>query len=372
MVVNVQQISNLITQLAPTKLAADWDNVGLQVGSYNQEVKKVLVALDINQAIMNEALEKDIDLIVSHHPLIFGDLSAVRFDTATGQLIEQAIKNEIAIYSAHTNYDIASEGLNDLLAEKIGVENTSPLEVTAVKELKKIVVFVPHNALDKVRNALGKSGAGCLGDYSYCSFYQSGTGTFKPLTGSNPQQGKKGQINQVDEYRLETIVKQEDLSKVVSKLKQVHPYEEVAYDIYPVEDKGERLGLGRIGYLNDKISLKSYIEEIKTNLNLDNLQFVGSLDQQIQKVAFCSGSGADFIKTAASQGADLYITGDVKYHEAQLAEELELNLIDAGHYGTEKIMRKGMTDYLREQITTDNLNVKIIKSEINTNPLQVK
>ena len=222
MAVKLEQISNLITQLAPAKLAADWDNVGLQVGSYKQKVEKILVALDVNQKIMNEAVEKDIDLIVSHHPLIFGDLSAVRFDTATGKLIQRAIKNEIAIYSAHTNYDIAPEGLNDLLAEKIGVRNTSPLEVTAVKELKKIVVFVPRNALDEVRERLGELGAGWLGNYSHCSFYQAGTGTFKPLQGSNPQQGEKGQVNQVDEFRLETIVKKEDLNKVINELKQVH------------------------------------------------------------------------------------------------------------------------------------------------------
>ena len=372
MAVKLQQISSLITELAPKELAAEWDNVGLQVGSYNQEVAKVLVALDVNEAVMEEAIEQDVDLIVSHHPFIFSELESVRFDTATGSLIQKAIKNDIAIYSAHTNYDIAPGGLNDFLAEKLAVKNTSPLQVTTTEELKKIVVFVPEDSLDEVREGLGELGAGWLGNYSYCSFYQAGTGTFKPLADSNPYQGEVGQINKVEEYRLETIVKADNLNKVINKLQEVHPYEEVAYDIYAVENEGEKLGLGRIGYLDNTVKVSEYLEELKSELDLETVKFVGNADDEVNKVALCSGSGADFIKTAAFQGADLYITGDVKYHEAQLAEELELNLIDAGHYGTEKIMRKGMTDYLREQITTDNLNVKIIKSEINTNPLQVK
>ncbi|MBM7556263.1 Nif3-like dinuclear metal center hexameric protein [Halanaerobacter jeridensis] len=372
MAVNLQEISSLITKLAPKKLAADWDNVGLQLGAYNQEVSKVLVALDVNQDVIEEAIEKDIDLIVSHHPFIFSELKAVRFDTAIGNLIQNAIKNEIAIYSAHTNYDIASGGLNDFLADKLGLKNTSPLQVTTTEELKKIVVFVPQDSLDEVRKALGELGAGCLGNYSHCSFYQSGTGTFKPLHGSKPYKGEVGQVNQVEEYRLETIVKADDVNSVINKLEQVHPYEEVAYDIYAVENQGKKIGLGRIGYLDQQENLNDYLAQLKAELDLENVKFVGNSDEGINKVALCSGSGADFIKTAAGQGADLYITGDVKYHEAQLAEELGLNLIDAGHYGTEKIMREGMTDYLQEQITTDNLDVEIIKSKINTNPFQVK
>ena len=372
MAVNLQKITALINKLAPKNLSAKWDNIGLQLGSYNEEVNKVLVALDVNQEVINEAIDLDIDLIISHHPVIFDELSAVRFDTATGKLIKMAIKNNISIYSAHTNYDIAPGGLNDLLAQKLGVDNTSPLKVTNVEELKKLVVFVPEAYLQQVRDALGEAGAGYLGNYSNCSFYQSGTGTFNPLAGANPQQGEVGQINEVSEYRLETIIKADETSKVISKLKEVHPYEEVAYDLYPLDNKGEEFGLGRIGRLDSEISLDDYIDLIKSNLNLNYLKFVKSADSRINKVALCSGSGADFIKSASFKGADLFITGDVKYHEAQLAEELGLNLIDAGHYGTEKIMREGITDYLEQQTNANNLEVEIIKSKINTNPFQVK
>ena len=372
MALSLAQVSSLINKLAPKGLAADWDNVGLQVGSYKQEVEKILVALDVNEEVMSEAIENDVDLILSHHPFIFSDLSAIKFDTAVGVLIQKAVKNDIAIYSAHTNYDIAPEGLNDFLADKLGVKDTTPLQVTEVQTLKKLVVFVPEDALEKVREGLGEAGAGYIGDYSYTSFYQSGTGSFKPLAGSNPYQGEKEELNQVTEYRLETIVEEEILTKVIDRLKEVHPYEEVAYDIYPVENRGTEFGLGRIGYLETEVNLSDYIELLKSELNLDRVEFVGNLTAEISKVALCSGSGADFIKTASAQGADLYITGDVKYHEAQLAEELDLNLIDAGHYGTEKIMRAGMTDYLAEKVTTDKLDLEIIKSKINTNPFQVK
>ena len=372
MALKLAQISNLITELAPTDLAADWDNIGLQVGSYEQKIEKVLVALDINEEVMAEAIRKDVDLILSHHPLIFNELEAVRFDTATGRLIQKAIKNEIAIYSAHTNYDIAPGGLNDFLAHKLGVKDTSPLQITTIKELKKLVVFVPQDALKEIREVLGAAEAGCLGNYSYSSFYQAGTGTFKPLAASNPYQGEVGQVNKVEEYRLETIVEEDKLDRVIDKLKQAHPYEEVAYDIYALENEGDKLGYGRIGYLDAKINAGDYLTEVKAELELETVKFIGDLNAEVNKVALCSGSGADFIKTAAYQGADLYITGDVKYHEAELAQELGLNVIDAGHYGTEKIMRAGMTDYLQEEITANNLKLEVIKSQINTNPFQVK
>ncbi|MGM0500978.1 MAG: Nif3-like dinuclear metal center hexameric protein [Bacillota bacterium] len=372
MTVSLQQISSLVNQLAPKDLAADWDNVGLQVGSYDAEVDKVLVALDVNQSVIKEASELDVDLIISHHPIIFNELSAVKFDTAIGKIIKMAIKNDIAIYSAHTNYDIAAGGLNDLLAHRLGIKNATPLQVTNVEELRKLVVYIPEKYLEQVRDALGELGAGWLGNYSHCAFYQSGTGTFKPLKGSNPQQGEQNKVNHVSEYRLETIIKADDTKKTINKLKDVHPYEEVAYDLYPLTNQGAEFGLGRIGELEFKVELTDYIDQIKEELELEQIKFVTSAQDKVKKVALCSGSGADFIKAAAWQGADLFITGDVKYHEAQLAEELELNLIDAGHYGTEKIMREGLTDYLKQQTTDNNLEVEIIKSIINTNPWQVK
>ncbi|MGM0368816.1 MAG: Nif3-like dinuclear metal center hexameric protein [Bacillota bacterium] len=372
MTVKLEEISGLINQLAPKNLATDWDNVGLQLGSSQQNIDNVLVALDVNQDVLEEAINVDADLIVAHHPFIFDDLSAVKFNTATGQLIQQAIKNDIAIYCAHTNYDIAPGGLNDFLAQKLGVADASPLQITSIEQLKKLVVFVPEDYLEQVRETLGDLEAGWLGNYSHCFFYQSGTGTFKPLTGTSPHQGTVGQVNKVDEYRLETIIKADNISRVISKLQQVHPYEEVAYDLYPVENEGQKFGLGRIGYLDNGLKLEDYIEQIKVNLDLDSLKFVGDLEQQINKVALCSGSGSDLIKTAAARGVDLFITGDVKYHEAQLAEELGINLVDAGHYGTEKIMKEAMTDYLQEEVVADSLEVEITKSKINTNPLQVK
>ncbi|WP_018247773.1 Nif3-like dinuclear metal center hexameric protein [Orenia marismortui] len=371
MSVKLQQVTNLINKLAPKNLAYEWDNIGLQIGDYNQEVDKVLVTLDVNQQVLEEAIEKDVDLIVAHHPVIFKGISNLRFNTPLGKLIQKAIKNNISIYVAHTNYDIAEGGLNDILAKKLQLTNTDILQVTKSESLKKLVVFVPVNAINQVKEAMGKAGADWIGNYSNCFFEQEGVGSFKPLADSNPYLGSKGEINQVEEYRLETIVPSKILHKVINKMLKAHPYEEVAYDIYPLDNQGQKSGIGRIGYLKEAIVLEEYIKLVKEKLELENLKLVGDIHSQIHKVAICSGSGADFIKTASFKGADLLVTGDIKYHDAQLAEEKGISLIDVGHYGTEKIMKDAMVEYLLEKIKKNNLKVGVLRSEINTNPFQI-
>ncbi|MCK8815950.1 Nif3-like dinuclear metal center hexameric protein [Natroniella sulfidigena] len=371
MSVKLQQITNLLNQLAPKNLAADWDNIGLQLGDYNQEVKKVLVSLDINQEILQEAKDEDVDLIIAHHPLIFDKISKIRFDTPLGKIIQQAIKAEISIYIAHTNYDIAPGGLNDILAAKLELNDLDILDITSREQYKKLVVFVPQEAVTEVKAALGKVGAGWIGNYSDCFFEQQGIGSFRPLDDTTPYSGEKGKINQVNESRLETIVPSQILGKVIKELIKVHPYEEVAYDIYPVENEGEKFGLGRIGYLEQSLSLQEYVDLIKERLALDTVRIVGDLTSSVKKVALCSGSGADYIKTAAFKGADLLVTGDLKYHQGQLAQEEGLAVVDAGHYGTEKIMEEGVVEYLTAEIKSNNLEVEIIRSKVNTNPFQV-
>lgn len=369
---NVQMIIKLLSELAPEKYAYEWDNVGIQVGSYNKNIKNVLLTLDIDYRVLEEADKKDCSLIISHHPVIFNGLDSIHDQTETGRVIMKAIKKDITLYSAHTNLDMARGGLNDYLSELLNLTDLSPLKIAEKKNYFKLVIFGPEDSLDRVREAVLEKGAGQIGDYSYTSYTTAGEGTFKPGEGSDPYLGKKGELARVDEFRFETIVRRSNIDKVVQAAKDAHPYEEMAYDIYPVENKFEKdsVGLGRIGFLEYPIKLGDYIQNIKDILGLSVLRFCGNKDKIIKKVAVCSGSGADLITTAKFSGADLYITGDLKYHEAQHAEKIGLNLVDAGHYGTENIVKELLFEYLNDKIKEKKYEVNLLKSEINTNPWQ--
>lgn len=366
----LSRVVEIIEDLAPQSLAREWDKVGLQVGSYHQQVDSVLVTLDVNRQVLEEAVAADVDLIISHHPFIFTELAAINFDSPQGQLIKKAVQNEIAIYAMHSNYDIAPGGLNDLLADKLEVENTQVLQITSEQQLKKLVVFVPEEAVEEVRSALVAAGAGWIGNYSHCTFQQSGQGTFKPLAGTDPYLGTQGEVSEVAEKRIETIVPEGKLASVLEAVLEAHPYEEVAYDVYPLDNQGEVVGIGRIGRIEAR-SLEEYSRLVKKKLSLKTVKVVGKLDQKVEKVALCSGSGADFIKPAAAKGADLLITGDLKFHEAQAAEAEGLAVIDAGHYGTEKIMQAGVTDYLQTKAEAEELEIEVITSQTNTKPWEL-
>ncbi len=368
--VNAQMIISLLTDLAPQNYAYNWDNVGIQAGSLNQKTENVLVSLDINKEVLNEAKDKNCNLIISHHPVIFDELKSIHDQTATGRIIIDSIKNDITLYSAHTNLDVAQGGLNDYLADLLDINNLEGLSLKERKNYYKLVIFGPEKSLEKIRDKVLATDAGQIGNYSKTSFVTKGEGTFQPEKNSNPYLGKEGKMARVNEFRFETIVKEENLNNIINLVKKVHPYEEVAYDIYPLENNFSdmNISLGRIGQLKRNYNLIDYIKKVKEKLNLPYLRYYGNDDSEIKKVALCSGSGADFISKAKYNGADLYITGDVKYHEAQHAEQLGLNLIDAGHYGTEKVVKNLLFSYLSKKVSQKNYKVNIIKSELNTNP----
>lgn len=350
----------------PTNLAYDWDNVGLLVGDAEEEIDKVLVCLEANEAIVEEAINNNVNLIVTHHPFIFGKMKKITTSDFKGKLIHKLIKNNIAVYSMHTNFDIAFDGLNDYFMEVMGFENSKILDVTNTETLYKIVVYVPKTHEDKVREALGKSGAGHIGNYSDCTFNTDGKGTFRPLEGTNPFIGELDKLEVVDEVKIETIVPQRILGGVISAMIKAHPYEEVAYDLYKLENKGSAVGLGRIAALKESMSLKELSMMIKEKLNMDALRVVGSLDTNIKKVAVVTGSGADLAKKAQRSGADVLITGDVKYHDAQDAIDAGMCIIDCNHFESEDIFKDVMKRFLN-----DIDDVSVIKSRVNINPFSI-
>lgn len=370
--VKVAELIDLMGKIAPVRLAEDWDNVGLQVGETNQEVKNVLLSLDFNREVLSEAINKNCQLIITHHPLIFNGIKSVNNQNESGRLILELIKNKIALFSAHTNLDIADGGLNDFLINKLPVDKISLLKVTDTKAYYKLVTFVPEKNLEELKTALYEKGAGRYKNYSHSGFFQKGKANFKPLADSKPYLGKKNKLNKVEEYRFETIVAAENLDKVVKELLKKHPYEEVAWDLFKMENLKDNLGLGRIADLKQEFDFEKLLAEIKNLYQLDFLKYVKSKNK-VRKIALCSGSGADFIKDAFKQGADLYLTGDVKYHEAQLAEELGINLVDFGHYGSEKFVKELLLKRLSE--TANNKlkkELNFIKSDLNCSPWNYK
>lgn len=366
--IKAAEVIQLMGKIAPSSLAEEWDNVGVQVGDSSQEVKNVLIALDFNQKVLEEALEKNCQLIITHHPFIFNGIKSVNTQNQSGRLIFELIKNNITLFSAHTNLDIAKEGLNDYLIKKLNVENISILKNTQSKNYHKLVTFIPEASFKKVRDALYAKGAGKYKNYSHSGFYQQGNGNFKPLSGSKPYLGEKGKLNKVKEYKFEVIVAPENLDQVIKELIKVHPYEEPAWDLYKLENLKNNKGIGRVADLKSEVDLASLLTEIKSVFKLDLMKVVKAKNK-IKRVALCSGSGADFIKDAYYQGADLYLTGDVKYHEAQTAEELGIALIDFGHYGSEKFVKELLFERLQSEASTKlNKEINFYKSKINTRP----
>lgn len=370
MTTKVQTIINLVEQLAPKYIAEEGDNIGLQVGDPAADVHKILVTLDINSQVVEEAIREDVDMVVCHHPLIFKPLKSLRFDTPLGRNIAQLIGNSIAVYAAHTNLDSAQDGVNSLLAEKLGLQEVEVLAPSYTEKYCKIVVFVPQGHEDQVRDALAQAGAGWIGNYSHCTFQTSGTGTFKAGAGANPFIGKVGELERAQEYRLETIVPERAVGKVVKAMLKAHPYEEAAYDLYPLLNEGSSLGLGRIGKLPVPVTLGELVQQVKSTLGLSNLRLGGDLESKIVKVALCGGSGAFLFHKSAFKGADVLLTGDIKYHEGQDILAQGMSFIDAGHNGTERIIVPALANYLRGKAAESKLEVEIVESRINTDPFQ--
>ncbi|WP_121662863.1 Nif3-like dinuclear metal center hexameric protein [Metabacillus litoralis] len=366
---NGYEVIQLFESFSPKAYAVEGDKIGLQIGSLNKKVKNVMITLDVVESVIDEAIVQNVDLIIAHHPPIFRPIKTLSTETTYGKMLEKCIKHNIAIYAAHTNLDVAIGGVNDLLAEALQLTNLEVLVPTYEDQLKKLVVFVPDTHEKVVRDALGSAGAGHIGAYSHCSFSAKGEGSFLPLDQSNPFIGEKGKLEYVDEHRIETIFPQSIQKKVIQAMLKSHPYEEVAYDIYPVEQKGEVLGLGRIGKLNKELTLQEFAEHVKTSLHVECVKMVGKPDAKIKKVAVLGGDGNKYIQQAKFKGADVYVTGDLYFHVAHDAMMMDLNVIDPGHH-VEKVMINGVSKKLGELCLNEKFDVKVFGSQVDTNPFK--
>ncbi|SDF24709.1 Nif3-like dinuclear metal center hexameric protein [Sporolituus thermophilus] len=371
MPVKCHVIIDALENLAPRHLAADWDNVGLLLGSAMQDITKIFVTLDVTLAAAQYAAANGIDLIVSHHPVIFKGIKHVRTDSPTGRVLQTLIKHDVAVYAAHTNLDAAAGGVNDVLAKRLNLNDIAPLQTQYTEKLVKIVTFVPEGHVESVRNAMAAAGAGHIGNYSHCSFQTAGTGTFLPLAGTRPFIGEQGKMEYVPEYRLETIAPEAIVRRVVAAMIKAHPYEEVAYDLYPLLNSGAAYGLGRVGTLAQSLSLADFAIVVKAALGLEQLKIAGDLAAKVRKVAVCGGSGISVTSAAIAAGADVLITGDVKYHEAQDAVAAGLAIIDAGHFATEQPVVAAVASYLEECAAANNWHVAIYTDTINTDVFTV-
>ncbi|CAH2715424.1 GTP cyclohydrolase 1 type 2 [Neobacillus rhizosphaerae] len=365
---NGYEVIQLFEQFSPKGLAMEGDKIGLQIGRLNQKVERIMIALDVLENVIDEAIEKKVQLIIAHHPIIYRPLKNLLTDTVQGKMIEKILKHNIAVYAAHTNLDVAKGGVNDWLAEALGLEDAEVLVPTFETTLKKIVVFVPKSHAEVIRKVLGDAGAGYIGGYSHCSFTAEGTGRFLPGDNTNPFVGQPRLLEEVDEVRIETIVPEPLLKKTITAMLKAHPYEEVAYDVYPVENKGEVLGLGRIGKVTE-MTLGEFAEKVKTALEVKNVRVVGDLTSIVKKVAVLGGDGNKYFMNAKFKGADVYVTGDIYYHTAHDAMMQGLNMIDPGH-NVEKVMKKGLTAKLQWMCQESGFEVEIFPSEVNTDPFQ--
>jgi dinuclear metal center YbgI/SA1388 family protein len=357
--VKLGKIIKEIETIAPKKIAEEWDNVGLQIGSSHQEIHRILLTLDITKDVIQEGVDKKVDLIIGHHPFIFKGLKTLTSDQQKGQLITQLIKNDIAVYVAHTNLDKAEKGLNDFLIKKIGLVTSQALDVSDSTDYYKVVVFTPIESSEKIIETFGKNGAGSIGNYDFCTFSTSGTGRFRPLKGANPYLGQMNEIETVKEVRIEGIIEKSKLKVLIKQLKINHPYEEMAYDVYPLENGRliNQNGLGKIGKLELPVSADNFIEMVKKNLDIEHLRGAGIKPKMVSKVAICSGAGADMIGIAKALKADVLITGDLKHHDGQRAIENNFWVLDAGHYGTEKWAMDCFSEIIRSKFNDHDLEL---------------
>lgn len=368
---SVTDIINLMEEAAPSRLAESWDNAGLQSGSRDWPVNKIWVALDPLPEVVSAACSHNVDLLITHHPLLFKPVHCIDFNSSIGSIIEKSAVARLAIYSAHTNLDKVSGGLNDMLANRLELDETKVLVPTSDSESCKLVFYVPADHEHKVLTALFQTPAGIIGQYSCCSFRNSGKGSFLPGNRTSPFIGHPGEVTHVDETRIETVVRKKDISSVISHVRAHHPYQTMAFDIYPLINAEKKNGFGRIGKLKERMTLIQFARTVKQRLSLSSVKITGNEDMALNSAAICSGSGASLLDAFFASNAEVFISGDFRYHDARAAEEKGRALIDIGHFPSEQIMITEITDYLRRQILNNSWNIQVEACLLEKNPFNM-
>ena len=359
-----QDIISFLEGWAPPSLQESYDNSGLIVGDPNTEVTGILINLDCTEAVVDEAIASNCNMVVAHHPIVFQGLKRFNGSNYVERTVIKAIKNDVLVYAIHTNLDNVSSGVNRMIGEKLGLEN---LKILAPRSgvLCKLVTYIPTEHLEAVRQAIFDAGAGHIGNYDQCSFNLDGTGTFRGGDGADPFVGEVGKFQQESEVRFETILPTYLKGKVLTALLSAHPYEEVAFDIYPLSNSWNEVGSGMLGELAEPMTRADFLNHVKDRLDVPALRFTECSHQTIRKVAFCGGSGSFLIGAAKAKNADVFITSDIKYHQFFDGED-ELMLVDIGHHENEQFTSDLIHAKLKENFPTFAVRL----SDTSTNPIK--
>lgn len=359
----IKDITDVLEDFAPLAYQESYDNAGLIIGDPDKEVYSALLCIDITDAVINEAIKKGVQLIIAHHPIIFGGLKKLNGKNLVERCVIKAIKNDIAIYASHTNIDSVSNGVNAKICEKLQLKNCKILQ-KAQGQLKKLVTFVPVDHADKVREAIFECGAGRIGNYDSCSYNLEGNGTFRALQGTNPFVGEKGKIHFEKEIRFETVFPTTIQSKVLKALVNAHPYEEVAYDIYPLDNTFDKVGMGMIGEFDVAVDTIALFNSMKKLFNVKVIRHTKIHKDKVKKVAVCGGSGSFLLHNAIAAGAEIFISGDFKYHQFFDADN-KIIIADIGHFESEQFTLEIFYDLILKKFP----KFAVYLTEVNTNPI---
>lgn len=359
----LKEIIDYFDEIAPFSLQESYDNSGLQIGNPFLDVSSALLCIDVTENVLAEAVKYECDLVISHHPLLFEGVKRITGASMTERIIEQAIRNDISILSVHTNIDSVLRGVNSKICDKLGILNRKVMAPVEGK-LLKLVFFVPVQDANRVRDAIFDAGAGVIGNYDNCSYNVEGKGSFRAGEDTNPHVGDKGRIHFENELRVETILPFHLKKRVIDKLLETHPYEEVAYDLYPLENKWEEAGMGMTGDLEEEMEEDYFLNILKTVFNAGCVRYTSPRNKKIRKVSVCGGSGSFLLNKAISLGSDVFVSADFKYHQFFEAEG-KILLADIGHYESEQFTK----ELFYENLTKKFPKFAVRLSEVNTNPI---
>jgi dinuclear metal center YbgI/SA1388 family protein len=353
----VGEIIEALFDKAPACLAAEGDNVGLQVGDPAAPVGRILLAVDVTPGTIAAAEEASAELLLAHHPLLVRPLRRLAADEPVGEMAQRAIRAGLSVVSMHTNVDVAPGGLCDLLASALGVTQARPL-VSLGGRAVKLAAFVPEAHLDRVREAMSQAGAGRIGNYEECAFETRGRGCYRPLPGAKPFAGEVGTLEFAEEARLEMLVAKSLLPRVIAAMTAAHPYEEVAYDVYPLENAFPGAGFGRLGSLEEPVPVEEFAARAKKALGVHRASLVGEAKRQVERIAVNSGSGGGLVEEASRAGAQLLVAADSDHHQRLLAEQLGVAILDLGHLATERLVVDFFRGVLAERFGERLLTLK--------------